>query len=260
MDHLCSDQWQIIKPILETQRKVKHEKRTIFNAILWILTTGSQSEPRRWRNLESQFPAWQTVYYHFNQWKKNGVLEEVLDKLAIKARTKMKRKSTPSMLVIDSQSVKITQFTYEETGIDGAKWINGRKRHVAVDSLGIPWALVVTAANVCDSEGGEHLAQQLKGKSTRLEILKLEILKADKGYKTGFVEHIQKNYGWQVEIVQKPESSKGFVPVGGRWVVERSFGWLNFKRRLSRDVEKTVESSEAMLQIAFIDILLRRFF
>jgi len=156
---------------------------------------------------------------------------------------------------MQSPYVKTTQFISEEKGIDGAKWVNGRKRHLAVDSLGIPWTIVVTAANLSDSEGGEQLAQRLKGK-----LIRLKILKADKGYKTGFIEHIQENYGWQVEIVQKPQSSKGFVPVGGRWVVQRSFGWLNFKRRLSRDFKKTIESSEAMLQMAFIDIILRRFF
>ncbi len=87
---------------------------------------------------------------------------------------------------------------------------------------------------------------------------RLHTLKADKGYTDTFVADIQRQYGWEVEIVQKPESVKGFVPAGGRWVVERSYGWLNFKRRLSRDFEKSTESSEAMLQVAFIDTLLKR--
>ncbi|MBC8109729.1 MAG: transposase [Verrucomicrobia bacterium] len=137
--------------------------------------------------------------------------------------------------------------------MDGGKFINGRKRHIAVDCLGMPWAIVVTAANISDGAGGDNVAKKLAGKSDRLRRIK-----ADKGYKEGFMERVKSIYGWEVEIVQKPESSKGFVPTGGRWVVERSFGWLNFKRRLSRDFEKTVESSEAMLQLGFIDVLIRR--
>ena len=104
-----------------------------------------------------------------------------------------------------------------------------------------------------DTTAGYELAAKIKGKSCRLHTLK-----ADNGYNDTFVADIQRQYGWRVEIVQKPESVKGFVPAGGRWVVERSYGWLNFKRRLSRDFEKSTESSEAMLQLAFIDTLLKR--
>jgi putative transposase len=270
---LTDSEWEVIKHIVDNQRKIKHQKRVIFNAILWILTTGSQTELRRWRNLDSrfpawQFPAWQSVYYHFSRFRRRGVIEEVLDFLAVRARTQANRDECPSVLALDSQSVKIVQFTCEEKGIDGAKYINGRKRHyllralhrLAVDCLGIPWAVLVTAGDVSDGAAGDVVMHRLKGKSQRLHTIK-----ADKGYKEGFVERVKQAFGWEVEIVQKPESQKGFVPLGGRWVVERSLpamsasaGWLNFKRRLSRDFEKTVESSEAMLQLGFIDVLLRR--
>lgn len=254
---LTDSEWEVIKEIIDNQRKSKHDKRVILNALLWLLTTGSQ-----WRNMESKYPPWQTIYYHFRQWKKRGIIEELLDFLAVRERKKAGRASLPSVLAIDSQSVKIVQFTSDEKGIDGNKKVNGRKRHLAVDCLGIPWAVHVTAANVADTIAGYGLAAKLKGKSCRLHTLK-----ADQGYKDTFVAQIQTEYGWKVEIVQKPESVKGFVPVGGRWVVERSEpatsvhrlgGWLNFKRRLSRDFEKSTESSEAMLQLAFIDTLLKR--
>jgi transposase len=241
-------QWEVIKEIVDNQRKIKHEKRIIFNAILWILTTGSQ-----WRNMESKYPPWQSVYYHYRQWKKRGVIEQVLDFLAMREREVQGRQALPSVVAMDSQSVKIVQFTTEEKGIDGNKKVNGRKRHVAVDGLGIPWAVHITAAHVADTTAGYELAAKLKGKSCRLHTLK-----ADHGYKDTFAEDIQRQYRWKVEIVQKPESVQGFVPVGGRWVVERSYGWLNFKRRLSRDFEKSTESAEAMLQLAFIDTLLKR--
>lgn len=245
---LTDSGWEDIKEIVDNQRKIKHEKRTIFNAILWILTTGSQ-----WRNMESTYPPWQTVYYHFRQWKKAGILEEVLNFLAVRERLKAGREAQPSVLAIDSQSVKVVQFTQEEKGIDGNKKVNGRKRHLAVDCLGLPWSIHITAANKADTTGGYELVAKLKGKSSRLHTLK-----ADNGYKDTFAENVQNQYGWKVEIVQKPESTKGFVPAGGRWVVERSYGWLNFKRRLIRDFEKTIESSEAMLTLGFIDILLKR--
>jgi putative transposase len=245
---LTDSQWEGIKEIVDNQRKIKHEKRIIFNAILWILTTGSQ-----WRNMESRYPPWQSVYYHFRQWKQRGVIEELLDFLAVRERKKAGRQAMPSVLAIDSQSVKVVQFTWQEKGIDGNKYVNGRKRHLAVDCLGIPWGIHITAANIADTTAGYLLATKVKGKSSRLQTLK-----ADNGYKDTFVEKLKEQYGWNVEIIQKPESVKGFVPAGGRWVVERSYGWLNFKRRLSRDFEKTTESSESMLRLGFIDILLKR--
>ncbi len=245
---LTDSEWEVIKEIVDNQRKIKHEKRLMLNALLWILTTGSQ-----WRNMESKYPPWQTVYYHFRQWKKRGIIEELLAFLAVRERKKAGRQALPSVLAIDSQSAKITQFTTEAKGIDGNKKVNGRKRHLAVDALGIPWAIHITAANEADTTAGYELAAKLKGKSSRLHTLK-----ADNSYKDSFVADIKRNYGWSIDIVQKPESAKGFVPAGGRWVVERSYGWLNFKRRLSRDFEKSTESSEAMLQLAFIDTLLKR--
>lgn len=150
------------------------------------------------------------------------------------------------------------QFIEEETGIDGNKKINGRKRNIAVDRLGLPWSLAVTAANTSDNAAGKLVIDRLRGKVPRLEVIA-----ADHGYKVSFIEHVEQEHGWRVEIAQKPESGRGFVPEKNRWPVERSFGWLNFRPvrrcgRLFRDVEKTIESSEAMLRIAFISFLTNR--
>jgi putative transposase len=160
---LTDSEWEVIEKIVDNGRKIKHQKRIIFNAVLWLLTTGSQ-----WRNLESRFPPWQSVYYHFRQffpgiahWKRNGVIEELLDFLAIRTRQIAQRADCPSVLALDSQSVKIVQFTSEAKGnelfpgrIEGGKFINGRKRHLAVDCLGIPWAVLVTAGNISDGAAG----------------------------------------------------------------------------------------------------------
>ena len=145
------------------------------------------------------------------------------------------------------------QFINLETGIDGGKKINGRKRTILVDTIGIPWSIKVTAANVSDNQAGIQAVEKLKGKVPRLQKIT-----ADNGYKTTFLEHVIKKFKLKVEISQKPESAQGFVPQKNRWQVERSFGWLNFKRRLFRDIEKTIESSEAILEIAFISIFLNR--
>jgi len=179
--------------------------------------------------------------------------EQLLDSLVVNERKRQQREDTPSLLAIDSQSVKIVQFIDEETGIDANKKINGRKRSIAVDRLGLPWSIAVTAANVSDNEAGRLVVDRLRGKVPRLEVIA-----ADHGYKVSFIEHVETQHGWRVEIAQKPESGRGFVAEKNRWMVERSFGWLNFRRRLFRDVDKTIESSEAMLRISFISILLNR--
>ncbi|PWK21418.1 transposase [Arcicella aurantiaca] len=163
------------------------------------------------------------------------------------------KESTPSLLAIDSQSVKIVQFINQETGIDGDKNVNGRKRTILVDTLGLPFSIKVTAANISDNQAGILAVDLLKGKVSRLQ----KII-ADMGYKNTFQEYIEVNYKWEVEIAQKPESTKGFIPQKKRWQVERSFGWLNFRRRLFRDVEKTIASAEAMLQIAFISFIINK--
>jgi transposase len=182
-----------------------------------------------------------------------GIWENILDTVVINERKIQGRQDTPSLLAIDSQSVKKVQFTNEETGIDGGKNVNGRKRTIIVDSLGLPWSVKVTAANISDNQAGILAVDLLNGKVPRLKKIT-----ADSGYKVAFKEHIETNFAWQVEMMQKPQSIKGFVPQKGRWQVERSFGWLNFRRRLFRDVEKTILSSEAMLQIAFISLIINR--
>lgn len=128
-------------------------------------------------------------------------------------------------MAIDSQSVKVMQFIQEETDIDGNKYVNGRKRSLVVDRLGLPWSLAITSANTSDNEAVKLVVDRLRSKVPRLQILA-----PNHGYKVSFIEYIEEQSGWQVEIVQKPESAQGFVPQPNRWPVERSFGCLNFRR------------------------------
>ena len=187
------------------------------------------------------FPPWRSVYYYFRKWKKDGTLQSLNESLNQKERKRQGKEPTPSMLSIDSQSVKAGPFISQEKGIDGNKRINGRKRHIITDTLGLIWGVVVHAANKTDGSTAHLVIEPLVGYLHRLE----KIL-GDAAYKKSFIDWVQKNVlGLEVEISSRPPTSKGFVPVKWRWVTEQTFGRFNFFRRLDKDQEKTVQSSEA---------------
>jgi putative transposase len=244
---LTNSQWEIIKNLLDKPRKRKYALRDIFDGLLKITRTGTQ-----WRNLDACFPPWELVYYYFRKWQKKGVLTFILNHLVGLERVRQERNVSPSSCAVDSQSVKVAAFINEEVGIDGFKKINGRKRHIAVDSLGLPLAIHVSAANTYDGNEGIELFSQLEEVASELEIIF-----ADSAYK-GYFKECAAWYKWKVEITQRPPNEKGFVPQKGRWQVERSLGWFIFFRRLAKDYEKTVESSVAFIQNVFITIILAR--
>lgn len=246
---LTDSQWEVMKEYLPVQRKRKHDLRSVVNAILHLLRTGAQ-----WRNLSDSRVPWRSVYYYFRKWKVDGTLECLNSKLNQKERQRQGRSATPSMVCIDSQSIKVAPFIKEDKGIDGNKKINGRKRHILVDTLGLTWAVVVHAADLADGTQAHLLVDHLLGYLPRLQ----KIL-VDQAYKIAFVDWVENNVaGLEVELSSKPPSTKGFVPVKWRWVNERSFGWLNFFRRHSKDYEKTVQSSEAWILWANCQIILNR--
>jgi putative transposase len=244
---LTTAQWQDIKQIVDNGRKRKHNLLVVVNAILRITRTGLQ-----WRNLEGNYPSWPVGYYYFRKWQTDGTWSRVLAALVRKERKRQGREELASAAAVDSQSVKKASFICLETGVDGGKGVNGRKRHLAVDTLGLPLALQVSSAQEHDGQAGVELLWQLEQASNRLELIR-----ADQAY-GGYFKECTQLYKWSVEITQKPESQQGFVPQKGRWQVERSFAWLNFFRRLSKDYEKTAASSLCFLQLAFIDMLLAR--
>lgn len=179
---MTDSQWQFVQNIIDNKRARQHSLRTIVNSIFWLVETGAQ-----WRNMESKYPAWQTIYYHFRQFKLRGIWTQLLEFIAVKERSEHDKAETPSLLAIDSQAVKKMQFINLDTGIDGGKKINGRKRTILVDTLGIPWAVKVTAANVSDNQAGILAVNSLKGKVPRLQKVT-----ADSGYKTTFVDYVNK--------------------------------------------------------------------
>jgi len=251
---------QAIEKIVDTGRKRKNNLRRILKAVLKITRLGMQCGSPPGRNLEETpylYPPWQSVYYYFRKWQKEGLWRKILAFLVEKEPKRQGREGQASAVAVDSQTgppggVKKGSFICLETGIDGNKNVNGRKRHLAVDCLGLPLALHVSAANKQDGKEGIELLWQLEKASSRLELIR-----ADQAYQ-GYFTQCCDYYQWKVEITQKLESAQGLVPQTGRWQVERSFAWFNFFRRLSKDYEKTVESSLAFMQLACIDIILAR--
>ena len=246
---LTDSQWEIIEKILPDHTPRKHSLRCIVNAIFWICRTGTQ-----WRNMESKYPPWQSVYYYFYQWSKQGIWDELLSVFVSLERQRAGREAEPSMVAIDSQSIKTAPFISQETvGIDGGKKIKGRKRHIAVDVTGLLIAVHVSRADLHDAEGGIELLPQIDQKTNRLELIR-----ADGSYGGSFKDLVEGVYKWRVETGKRPPDQKGFIPQKGRWQVERAFAWLNNFRRLAKDSEKTFISSESFLRIAAMGVILGR--
>jgi transposase len=246
---MTDSQWANISEIVEVPyrrgRPCMKNLRNIVDGLLKIVRTGVQ-----WRNADSSYGAWKTLYNYFSRWKKDGTWGKILTQLTEKARVSKGIDAIPTFAAIDSQSVKVAGLISLDTGIDGNKRINGRKRTCAVDSYGFPLVISVCAANIHDGIAGIELLPSLN--KCYPSVKKIY---ADGTYKEQFKESATW-CGVEVEISQKPEINGGFVPQANRWQVERTFGWLNFYRRLSKDYEKTVESSIAFIQLAFIAIIL----
>ena len=162
------------------------------------------------------------------------------------------RQPSPSAAIIDSQSVKTTEQGGLR-GYDAGKQINGRKRHIVVDTIGLLLAVVVHAANIQDRDGAKRVFSKLKGKFPRLKLIW-----ADGGYSGQLVDWVLQFGKWILEIVNRPKDQKGFVVLPRRWVVERTFAWLGRYRRLSKDYEHLCDTSESMIQIAMIHLMLKR--
>jgi putative transposase len=249
---LTAYQWFQIKDLIEidapTGRPRTANLRDVVDGLRHLVRTGCQ-----WRNTNNKYESPAVLRYYFDKWKRDGTWTRVLQKLVSLRREQLGRYLKPSLGAIDSQSVKIVPFISNDTGIDGNKKINGRKRHIIVDSQGLPLVIRVTAANIYDGMAGLPLIDKLKENYESVTYIT-----ADGTYKKTFEEKAKEN-GITVEITQKPESQQGFVPQKNRWQVERSFSWLSFYRRLSKDYEKTTSSSENMIKIAFISMILNHF-
>lgn len=236
-ERLNDSQWKVMEFFLPVQRKRKINLREVVDAILWLCRTGCQ-----WRNLPDSFPPWPVVYYYFRRWRKDGTQEKLNIGLNMLRRQNESRDAEPSLVCLDSQSIKLAPMMGQDRGVDGNKRVNGRKRQSLVDTMGLVWGILVHAANGNDSVYGAALAIEMEGKMSRVK----KVL-VDQGYEGCFMTVCKDYLGAEAEISSKPPTAKGFVPVKWRWVSERTFGWFNFFRRLSKDYERTVESSEAWI-------------
>ena len=226
---------------------MRYDLREIINGLLYVLRGGIA-----WRLMPHDLPPWAAVYYHFRKWRKTGLWERVNRCLREDLREKGERERTPSAAIIDSQTVKAS-LNKGEHGYDGAKNIKGRKRHAAVDTLGLLLVVVVSAANVAERAGAKVLFEKLR------VYPRLKLIWADGGYQGADFSHwIAQTFVWCLEIVKRCDRTKGFKLLPRRWVVERTFGWLGNYRRLAKDYEERPETSESFIYLASSHLMLRR--
>ena len=246
--NLSNSQWQVITQYLKTDRKRKYDLREIVNAILYIVKTGCQ-----WRMLPFDFPKWQLVYYYFSKWKKDGIIEDLQLSLVEKIRRNKNKKEEPTVGIIDSQSVKTTFVSSENTGFDAGKKIKGHKRHIVVDTLGLVLCVVIHNASVQDRDGAmlvlTKLSQYWK---------KITKIFADGGYRGQVIQEIKKRFNFELEIIKRDEQNS-FKVLPKRWIVERTFSWFDTNRRNSKNYERLINTTEAMAHLSAIRIMLKQF-
>ena len=249
---LTDAEWQLIhycfpKPC-KTGRPREHSYRELLNAMFYVVRTGCQ-----WRNVPKDFAPWGTVYHYYRWWKRNQLWEQIHTHLREQVRQVEGRQRHASAAIIDSQSVKSSECS-DERGYDAGKKINGRKRHILVDTMGLLLLALVLPAHIQDRAGAKQLLAAFFAQAPRRRV---KHIWADGGYAGALLEWSRKLWRCTVEIVKRTELHT-FKVLPRRWVVERTFGWLGRYRRLNRDYERQAHTGETMIYLAMIRLMLTR--
>jgi len=245
-------EWAQIEALLPAPKRLGRPRTTqmrqVVNAMLYLLTTGCQ-----WRLLPKEFPPFSTVQRFFYRWRDAGLWQTINHFLVMRTREAAGREASPTAGVLDSQSVKTTEAAGPR-GYDAGKKIKGRKRHVLTDTNGLLVAAVVHQADIQDRDGAPLVLA-----SARYLYPWLRHVFADGAYSGAKLDTALENIGrWTIEVIKRSDAASGFVVLPRRWVVERTFAWLNRNRRLAKDFEATLESALAWLFLATVKLLMRR--
>ena len=257
---LTDEQWAVLEPALPVMlcstelggRPEKHWRRTMIDAVFYLAGNGI-----KWRALPADFPPWRTVYGLHARWKKDGVLADITDLLRAAARVAAGRCPEPSAAVIDSQSVHESAegvVPAATSGFDSHKKVNGRKRHLLVDTLGLLVTVVVTPASTQDRDTALILARRARSRGRH----RLALIWADGGYDGPWAAWARHEHAITVQVVRRPTDQQGFTVLPRRWVVERTNAWISRRRRCARDYERLPEHHAAMVHWAAILQLTRR--